>query len=130
MRFARFGGSTLEELKRLRACIKYLRKEVSEDLPIRHLEVFLYVYTRGEVSVLQMAAELDLPASAASRALSALSTEMKRSTRGLIPGGHGLLEKTRDVANQRLVLVTLTAKGKAVAEKLQAILEGLNNVKA
>ena len=107
----------MNELKRLRDCLKYLRKEVNEELPIRQLEVLLYVAVKGEVSVLQVAADVDLHKSTASKTLELLA-ERK------------FLDKVRDASDARVVLITLSSKGRTVVDSLKALLEGLNNVKA
>lgn len=119
------GWTVMDELKRLGKVISYLRTEVSEELPIRHLEILLYIENKKEVSILQLASDLNLPKSVASKAVSGLAKEAKRVTPGgaLTWTGLGLLEKERDPVNQRLVLATLSSKGKEVLSCLKTLLE-------
>lgn len=100
----------VNELKRLRDCLKYLRKEVNEELPIRQLEILLYVAAKGEASVMQLAADVDLPKGTASKTLELLADK-------------NFLVKTRDAADARLVAITLSSKGQAVVDNLQTLLE-------
>lgn len=111
-------------LKGLSEALAYLRKEASEELPIRHLEILVYVHNKSEVSVGHLAKDLNLPKSAVSVAVKRLSQFPERNTKtgNLEMKGLGLLDKERDPEYQTLVKIKLTPKGERIVKHLDEIL--------
>lgn len=115
----------MSPLKGLEAALKYIRKEVSEDMPIRHLEILLYIHRKGEVSVLHLVKDLEIPKSAVSLAVRRLSQFEERNKDGNLElKGLGLLDKERDLEVQTLVRIKLTPEGQRIVDGLQEIFRG------
>lgn len=118
---------TMGDLRRILAALKRVRAGVSDSLPLRYLEVLLYVYEKGEgVPLNQVCKDLNLAPSVASKAVEKLADGVARNpkTKQMEKVGLGLLNKERDPYNQRCIQITITQKGLELLHDIQQILAG------
>ena len=85
-------------------------------LPVHHIEVFLYVARKGSCSYAEIEEALNLSNSTVSRTVHALGDTHRKGY-----DGKELLEVYRDPDEGRRYVVRLTAKGKALVRQLERI---------
>ena len=110
-------------LQQLEESIRFLRKEVSEELPIRYLGILVYLCRKQEAGVSQIASDLDIALGSISKAVKLLSEYADRTPDGKMElRGYRLLKTTQDPFERRRVIVSVTEKGHEVVNRLLGIL--------
>lgn len=115
--------------EKLEKAIEILRKQVYEELPLRHILLFLKVANREESSTtgINMVDLLELtgmPQGSLSRNISELCLYLKddpKNPGSKVKAGHDLLEKRPDMYNQKSLSISLSSKGKTLLKEIEAV---------
>jgi DNA-binding MarR family transcriptional regulator len=109
----------LQFILKLRNTLQELRSTSSgAEIPIQQICVLLHIAANPSCTIGEIADEVGMAQSSASRAVSALS-----SWSWTKKGGRGLVEKTEDLYESRRKLVQLTPEGRALIKRLQEVFE-------
>ena len=93
---------------------------LDREMPGQVVSCFLYVASHDGCHANAMAEALGLTAASSSRNTDILSTGRP----GRVAEGLNLITKTRDEANRRLQILTLTPRGKQLAQQMKSIIYG------
>ena len=91
-------------------------RELFPDLPIQTISVFLIIAMKPGISQRELLKLLDLSQAGMSRNVMALGEVNRHGKPGL-----GLIVQNKDPFDNRQVMLTLTASGKALAERVTAL---------
>lgn len=93
-----------------------LMREIAADIPIQAVQSFFVVATKEGLSISDLAKQVGLGQSSASRNVAALSEYKKPGVRGL-----GLIESRQDPKEARKKRLVLTQKGKLLIDAINEI---------
>jgi len=105
-------------IKKINRLLTAFRSGIGETIPVQVVHTFMTVADRGTVTTNELADLLGSTPSTVSRHLLDLSGTLRSGA-----PGYGLLNRTQDPTNLRVVHYTLTAKGKLLLNQLVDIVE-------
>ena len=99
---------------KLAAMIRYVRKELSPEMPIQQLAILLEIHKKEGITMYELGMELGITPGSMSRNISALSLYIKRGERK----GLDLVTTRPDLIERKRLACFLTAKGKITMAEL------------
>ena len=107
------------DLRVLKRSIELIRQETDLKLPVQTVSVFLEIATAGDegISNIELAAKVGISEGSVSRNVDQLTERGRLNALG----GFDLVYSERDPENRRLLINRLTAKGKALVRKVEAV---------
>lgn len=103
------------KLNRALNLIEEFRK-IDPDMPLQTAACFLLIAQEPGISIMELSTRMGMAQSTASRNVAVLSEYQKGTKKG-----HGLVVSKEDPLERRRKLVTLSPKGRRVAESLEGI---------
>ncbi len=116
------GNKSHEELAKATDGLKYLRKQISVDIPIQQIIILLEVAENPGITQTELGERLSMSPSSISRSVRMLGNYLERSSDEM--KGYGLVETRPDLRERHRQSCFVTERGRTVVDEFAEILIG------
>ena len=109
--------------------VRFLRNELSKELPTQQLDLFLTIAEQEGVTTNELMAQLDMPQGTVSRNIKALGRYVVDGDGGdKVVAGYDLIRIEPDIYNRKTNAYYLTKKGQELVAIIERLLAGLSPI--